>query len=147
MKHFILITFLLAFFGLVKAESCLVIDLKAGTSQSYVLKQQPRITFGEGTLHVNAPEAEADFALADIANFHFADVEIEGIALQTQSRFSFIDGQVSLQGFAGRVLLTDLNGRLLLQHDEADSHLIDLTRYPKGIYILRIGSQSIKLKN
>jgi arabinogalactan endo-1,4-beta-galactosidase len=45
----------------------------------------------------------------------------------------------------GRIELLDLNGRLLFENKQPDIKTIDMSRIPKGIYILKIEDQSFKI--
>lgn len=133
----------------VRAESCLQLSMKDGSTHDYVLTQQPRIAFASDSLHITSPDAEATFALADIQDFHFADVDMQGIAPvhDRQQRLAFVQGVVTIEGYEGQVSLTDLSGRTLMTAvaTRGQSLSLDLTRYPQGAYIIRLGRQSLKL--
>lgn len=144
---------LLLFVGLMgwlsaRAESCLVLLMRDGQTHSYVLSQQPRMTFGEGTLTMTAAEAEATFLLADVENFHFVDQEAAIRQVKAEGHcFGYVNGMLTVQGHEGAVMLTDLKGVLLASTPAGQPFAYDLKSQPKGTYVLRIGKQSIKLYN
>lgn len=147
------ITFLFLIFCLsgllrLRAESCLVLQLRDGTLLSYVLSEKPVITFEEDKLMLKSDFAGAVFELVNIENFHFADTE-NGIreVQANERRFTFVDGLVSVQGHQDQVLLTDLSGHLLHSTSRGQTFTYDLKNQPRGTYLMRIGHESIKLYN
>lgn len=145
-KVFLLLSLCLTFFLPAQAETCLVIQMRDGQTHSYVLSQQPSITFGEGTMILKSSEAESAFLLAEIENYHFAQEETELRATSSnERRFSCIGGIIMVEGSQEPVLLSDLNGHVLHTCQRGETFTFDLHRQPQGTYLLRIGSQSIKL--
>lgn len=147
------ITFLFLIFCLsgllrLRAESCLVLQLRDGTLLSYVLSEKPVITFEEDKLMLKSDFAGAVFELVNIENFHFADTE-NGIreVLANERRFTFVDGVVSVVGATDPVMLTNLAGHTLHTTRSGQTFTYDLKNQPKGTYLMRIGHESIKLYN
>lgn len=132
------------------AESCLVLQMRDGNQHLFVLSQQPRLSFAEGSLIMTSAEAEAAFALSDIENFHFADQDMAiGRVEANDSRFSFVQGQLTIEGFAGLVTICDANGRTVcsMQAGGQTPFGFNLGDCPKGAYMVRFGQHVVKLYN
>lgn len=128
------------------AESKLVILMRDGGTHSYMLSQQPTMTFGTGTMTMKSADAEATFELAEVENFHFEDTENSIHSVKDDERlFSYVNGIITVEGQQGQVLLTDLAGRQLHASDKGQSFTFNLKGQPQGTYLLRIGQQIIKL--
>lgn len=147
------LTFLFLLFtlsGLLKlrAESCLVLQLRDGHTLSYVLSEKPIITFEEDKLMLKSDYAGAVFELANIENFHFDDTENGIRALSAnERRFSYVEGVITVEGTQDSVILTDLAGHPLHTTRQGQTFTYDLSNQPKGTYLIRIGHESIKLYN
>lgn len=146
LSFFLFMTSLLS----VQAANCLVLQLRDGTTYTYVLEQQPRITFADNTLLVKSEQAETTASLPDVQDFHFADIDL-GISpvLTEEVRFAFTGKQASIQGYKGLVILTDLQGRQLQAVHADKEHVasFDMAQFPQGTYLLCYGKQCIKLYN
>lgn len=146
MKHFFFLSLGLASWLIARAESCLMLELRDGTTHSYVLSQQPTITFGDGTLVMHAAEAEASFALAEVEKFHFAEQENGIPAIRDdERRFTFVNGVIRIDGVHEAVVLTNLAGQVLSADTSGQAFSFDLNTQPVGTYLLRIGQQAVKL--
>ncbi len=145
-KVLLLLSLCLTFLLSAQAETCLVLQMRDGQTHSYALSQQPALTFSEGAMTLKTSEAEASFLLAEIENYHFDQEETELRATSSnERRFSYIGGNIEVEGSQDPVVLSDLNGRILHTSARGESFKFDLQRQPQGTYLLRIGSQSIKL--
>ncbi len=147
-RVFLLLTLALACIAALRAESCLVLQMRSGQLYSYVLNQQPVITFGDGTVTMKSAGAEATFELTDIENFHFTDTESAIRAVSSvETRFTYLNGIVTVEGSEGLVVMTDVAGRLLSGNINGQTCTFDLSHQPQGTYLLRMGQQSIRLYN
>lgn len=145
-KVLLLLSFCLTCLLSAQAETCLMLQMRDGQTHSYVLSQQPVLTFSEGAMTLKTSEAEASFLLTEIENYHFAQEETELRTMSTnERRFSYIGGIVKVEGGQDPVLLSDLNGRILHTAQRGETFSFDLHRQQQGTYLLRIGSLSIKL--
>lgn len=134
-------------FGTMQAETALILQHNDGQQHTYLLSEQPRLTFASHTLSITSPQAQATFDLTDIQKFYFEEVDPGSDPLiSSERRFAFLDGQLSIDGMQGTILLTDVSGHTLYHTQSQGQHVsIDLRQYPQGVYILRLGDQSIKL--
>lgn len=145
-KFFYLLTIGLCGWFSANAESQLVLQMRNGQMHTYVLSQQPAMSFGEGTLIMNSSDAEATFPLADIEKFYFTDHDSGISAVNDEGRrFAYIEGVIMVDGQVGSVELTTLAGHRLHATQSGEAFYFDLKDQPQGTYLLRIGQQCIKL--
>lgn len=127
-----------------RAESSLVLELRDGTTHSYVLSEQPRVSFADGSLVMTATGAETRYAISEVENFHFADVSALPVVSAEAWRVRCVGGVLTVEGYIGEVVVTDVSGRIVYQ-GKAGS--IDLGQQPRGTYLVRVGRQMVKLFN
>lgn len=133
----------------VSAQSGLVLETNDGKTYSYVLAEQPRITFNETDLIITAADADASFPRSDIKNFRFEDIalDIRDVTNGKSQKMTYLNGVVTIDA-ASNVALYDISGKLLMNKKaNGESVTIDLNSQPSGTYIVRSGKQSLKVKN
>ena len=133
-----------------RAQHALVVQMRSGETHSFVLSEQPRLTFESDVMCVASRGAETRLAMAEIENFHFADqsAAIPAVA-SDETRFTFIGGQVAVEGCRGPIVMTDAAGRQIhaVSATSDGSCRFDLSVQPAGTYLLRMGRQSVKIFN
>lgn len=129
------------------ATICLVVKTTEGTTTSFVLADQPKLTFPDGKLIVTATEATTEFALADVDRFYFEDIDESVKPAKKETRITYLDGVAVVEGVKGSVQVVDAQGRLVATakagHDRTAR--IDLNDAEAGTYILQAGDQTVKL--
>lgn len=148
-KNFLLVLMLcLSSFLPLRAESCLIVQLRNGNTESFLLSQKPEITFNEGEMQIRSTQAEAAFSITEILDFHFAD-ETAGIPEieANEQRITIAHGIVNIDGVNGQVSLCDISGKMLLTYPAQGNAHLDLNQFPKGVYLLSVGHKTIKLFN
>lgn len=129
--------------GLVQAEDlrdCLVVHMLDGKSVSYVLEDQPKVTFVEDKLHIEANAVSDDLVLADVAKFTFE--KLSGVEEITAGNFRITvnNDLVRLEGGTpGAIVnIVDLQGRLNISTslDEQGSVTILLADLSTGVYVV-----------
>ena len=133
------------------ADSCLVLKMKSGETTSFILADQPHITFPNGQFIIKTAKAEATFALKDVERFYFADIDlgIEAVGAQ-ELRFTYLNGIVTVEGVAGSVCVIDTFGRIIktVNPDAQDRVVIDMSAavQAEGVYLIKVGERSIKVR-
>lgn len=131
-----------------QAQTCLVLQLRDGSKQSFVLEEKPEVTFGNQKVRVSTAKVETAVAMTEVQDFHFAEAE-SGIPamMADESRMSYAAGVVTLCGYEGTVTLTDVDGRRLrsVQAKAGQSVTLDLSQEAGRVFLLQMGRRSVKL--
>lgn len=131
------------------AQSGLVLETNDGKTYSYVLAEQPRITFNETDLIITAADANASFSRAEIKNFRFEDIalDIKDVTNGKSQKMTYLNGIVTVEA-SSNVALYDISGKLLMNKkaNNGENVTINLNNQPNGTYIVRSGKQSLKVK-
>lgn len=142
-KSIILPLMLLLGVSAAKADTILQLSMADGSTPSYLLSEQPRVTFTADGMNIATPSASIEHKRADVLRMNFTDdpTSIESILAGAQPTLSFTHGQLSAPGL--EISLYDLQGALVAR--AADS--VDVTALPQGIYVVRAGALSMKIVN
>lgn len=131
-----------------QAQTCLVLQLRDGSKQSFVLEEKPEVTFGNQKVRVSTAKVETAVAMTEVQDFHFAEAE-SGIPamMADECRMSYAAGVVTLCGYEGTVTLTDVDGRRLrsVQAKAGQSVTLDLSQEAGRVFLLQMGRRSVKL--
>ena len=89
MKHLkLLLSFMLLFVGATAfAQNALVVELRDGSSATFLLADKPRVTFAVEQLNIVSPSASMEFNRSDIKNWHFASAptSIEDVTVDAKA--------------------------------------------------------------
>ena len=124
-----------------------------GHKQSYVLSQDPKISFGDGTLSITSADVDDTWQLADVQHFVFDKHDATAVvALQKDECRLTFDGRdmVTLEGYqAGAdIVVTDAAGRNVAKAvvDAAGEARLSLAGLGKGVYVVAVkGARAYKL--
>lgn len=143
----LLLLFFVAFnFGFAIADTCLVIEMKSGATHSFVLEEQPTITFEGTKLCIVAPSAETRLNITDVERFHFEEATDAVIMpAKVGSTFRYINGMLTVMGSEGPVSVVDAAGRLVYSAS-GNEVSVDMNAQPDGVYIVNMGKRSVKIK-
>jgi hypothetical protein len=126
------------------------VDLTDGTKFSYLLAESPKITYSTDSFIVSGP-ARAAFELSKVDSYHFTDGTISDVhALgSNEIRISYSDNShVKAEGLQpnSSVILYSVAGSAI-QKVNASAEGVAEIKLPqaKGVYILKTGSQNVKL--
>lgn len=130
------------------AKSYVVLELQNGSFFSFQLADKPEFTFTDDEMVING-NAETTYVIDEVKNFRFSDSELTGAPTQSSEEVRVVSlDQNTLQilGANGAPLrLLKSNGTLILSMSAVtDGSTIELPR-EKGIYIITVGKQSIKV--
>ena len=132
------------------AVGYMTIEKKSGEKFSFMLMEKPVVTFVSGNLVVNG-NAQTSYAIAEVRNYHFTENDLTGVANLSSEVFriaTYEDGSLQVQNAAAfsDVSIVNMNGVVVssARTDATGSASINLSNL-KGIYILSVGNQSVKL--
>lgn len=126
----------------------LVIERNDGTTAAFALADSPVLSFSNGEMTAKSSKAEVTIALADIANYHFADVAT-GIDRITGSPFGNGNAAFGNLKAGDKVEIFTIGGQRIGSFTAtADGRIgIDMAQYGRGVLILRTSHGSYKFIN
>lgn len=132
------------------AQNGMVLETNDGKTYSYVLADQPRLSFNETQMIITTSDASASFTRSEITNFRFEDVplDIKEVNSGKSQKMTYLNGIITVES-ANTVALYDMSGKLLMNNTagKGGNVTIDLKSQPKGTYIVKCGGQSLKVNN
>lgn len=147
--------FVVPFLALASNEPTeLVVNMKNGTVYRFQLADKPVITFDSQYLYISSSEFSTQYENVERAYFlENTTTAVKTVNDELDPKFvlNFTDGHtVTINGctMADRLAVYTVNGMNVNADVErtANSMVIDLGNNPKGIYIIRINSQSFKIQ-
>lgn len=135
------------------ASTVLVVQKTDGTTETFLLSEQPVITFGASNFDVATAAASLSIPLSDVEDFHFADEGTTAIAstpsASGDTRVELLGGNaVRISGEGSKsVAVYDLSGKAAPAQisTTGDAATVSLGNMPNGIYIIKYGNNSIKV--
>ena len=131
--------------------TALTVHIKDGSEVTFLLSEQPAVTFSDGYLLITSSDAEMSYPLSDVVKFTFKDAdETTGIDNTSvgEASFAFDGGSVVVSGLkAGsnaRVFATD-GTTLHSEEVSGDSWSYSLSSLPSGVYIVSINGKTFKI--
>lgn len=133
------------------ASNALVVHMKSGETQTYVLlDEEPTIGFAGDSIVITAKSAEARYAMADVDFFNYdanAVTAIDGVSGQngmTRSGNSLVFNGLPA---GSPVLVYAMGGQLSIKAkaDEQGHAEVSLSSLPAGVYIVRAHNVSAKI--
>ncbi len=130
----------------------LVLELFAGTTNSFLLAEEPVITFSDGYIDVSSESTSVYYKLSEVANYHFEDAStgIKAVEADEIRVVSINADKVSIEGLDGNgvVRVFDTTG---MQMPVAATHNgtyteVSIGTLPAGVYIIKAGNQSLKIR-
>lgn len=124
------------------------IHLKSGSNVYFLLTENPKITINKGILTVSTER----FQLSNISKYTL-DVDANEIASPGHSGKSTYTleekvAYVATSKADEEVTLYSLDGKMLPTHilyRDSNGLAVDLSRYQTGVYLLRIGSETLQI--
>lgn len=130
----------------------MVVEQKSGEKYSFLLADYPVITFDNGDFVVNGSETTT-YAISNVKNYHFTEFDVKDMGVNQYQIDALvvenIDDDILLVKNArpfSKALLVNISGMLVFSSDTdvAGNSTILLPRQ-KGVYVLTIANQSIKI--
>lgn len=130
----------------------LVVELTSGETATFILEEKPRLTFTGEELMITSGEYETVYPLASLQRYTFKSVEASGMTQPADNTPTMTQtaGHMRLDGLdpGTRIKTFSVNG-ILVASDVADSNgsaTISVNNLPKGVYIIKYGDKSTKIK-
>lgn len=148
-KKIILLGMLAISGSLYATPNCLVVELKDSTSQSFLLAERPEISFVDSFVVVKG-DVEASFLGYQIERFKFIEepsTNAENLKA-AEIRVCYTDNEhISVLGLEPKsiVRLFSTNGKLLATKQEEAGVVSFTLPQAKGIYVLNVNNQSVKI--
>ncbi len=133
------------------AEPQLKVWKKDKSTVLFALSEKPVTTFSNNKLIIKTSNATVEYQLADILRYTYEGVEtgIENIESDNQVVVRQETDKLQLRNLKSgtEVYLYNASGRLLdiLKSNGTDAVTISLSSRPQGMYIVKCGSETIKL--
>jgi len=117
------------------------------------LSEHPDITYTGNTMHIATKDNDIDVAVADISFFGFSETDqpVQGIKLPQIAKPKFVSGQVLFTQLkpdsAVEVFAADGRKVAALSANDDGVAIVDLSSKPKGTYIIKTATQTMKVTN
>lgn len=145
---------LLAGSSFVQAANVQFMQLKVkGNIVIVALSEHPNITYADNTMHIATKDNDIDVAVADISFFGFSETDqpMQGIKLPQAAKPKFVSGQLLftqlMPDSAVEVYAVDGRKVAALSANDDGVAIVDLSSKPKGTYIIKTATQTIKVTN
>lgn len=132
------------------AVQYMTIELKSGMKYSFLLDENPEVTYSSGNMVING-DASTSYSLGGVRRFYFTEGDKTAVKNENLDmlRFVVLD-ETKLEVLNApafeTINLVNVNGVVVLSvtADEKGSAVISLP-VQKGVYVLSVGAESIKL--
>ncbi len=132
-------------------EVALIVELVDGTTQEYVIGDDPRVTIEGDNVLIKSLIAETQLPQQQVERFYFSlpqdiPTAVGDVKSKAEVMFAYDGTAVQVSGAGQTVQVYDLNGRMVrnvVTHDGAAT--IDVTQLVAGVYIIKTTSQTIKI--
>ena len=131
------------------AQSALVIELRDGSNATFLLAENPRVTFSGEQLSIVSSSATMEFNRSDVKNWHFADTpsSVENIAAEAKVKLE--GGALLISGITDdtAIALYSVDG-VAVKHSAVigGTCTIPLDDIPAGIYIVKFNNMIFKFR-
>lgn len=136
--------------GIYADSNCLVVEMKDGSSVSFILSEKPVLAFQDRNLVINR-DSETSYSFENIKNYHFAKCEMTATKLSAYETLQVVwvdDQTLEVQNAnpSSLITLTVINGTVVSK-SKADETGKSSVKVPnnEGIYVLSVGNQSFKI--
>ena len=133
-------------------DSDRVVFVVKGEFYETPLSELKKITFTGGKLQAHMTDGSCDeYFLADMQKMYFSDVPASINTSEDNSRLLTVWSQsasmLSVRGYAGLVEIFGADGKQVSSQyvEDSSAHNLDLSLLPKGMYVLRLGVETIKI--
>lgn len=128
----------------------MTVEQQSGEMYSFLLKDNPEITYENGNLVVNG-SASTSYAISGVKNYHFTEsdlTKVENLSVETLRIVSLDDATIEVQNASAnaKVVLINANGAMQsINTANADGTATVNLPNQKGVYVLSVGNKSFKI--
>lgn len=123
-----------------------VVEHIDGSTQKYVMTDEPKISFDEENVWIKTQLIETSFAQKDVAKFYFEQIVGVDEMLDDTTIFYYDGRNIIVEGKSCIIVISDMNGRICYNATLEDGrNVIDMSGYEAGIYIAKVNNQTIKI--
>ena len=132
------------------AVQYMIVEQKSGEKFSFLLKDNPVITYEDGALVVNG-SATTSYALEGLRNYHFSEdgeAGVERLSANVVRVYSLDDNTIGVENApnGSKISLVNINGFVVFSSKAAPSGVATVSLpKEKGVYVLSVGDQSFKI--
>ena len=137
-------------FGAYAEVRYMTIEMKNGSKISFLLADNPVITYQSESLVVNN-DAKNTYSFEDVKNYHFTEMDESGVdnLPANDLRIVWVDDEtIGVQNAQSNAIIaiTDING-VVASQTKTDADGKSTVRMPNktGVYVLSVGKQSFKI--
>lgn len=131
----------------------LVVLTKNGTKTEFLLSEKPYVKFEGQNLRITSTKVDVTYALADVANFTYLNVDATGITefakTEDPTEISYQEGTLVISQLkkGAVVSIYSLGGKLMqqLKADRNRTFRLNLSSLPKGVYIVKADTITYKI--
>lgn len=136
--------------GIHAESNYMTIEKNNGSLISFLLADNPVITYQDGNLEVNK-DANTTYSFDDIKNYHFTEEDVTAAESVSAIALKFVwidDATIEIQNAqsGAAVALTAVNG-VVVSNSKVDADGKATVKIPnnKGVYVISAGKQSFKI--
>lgn len=123
-----------------QAKTALQVSLSNGEKPTYVLGTKPEVTFNGADMVVSVANASTCYAMADVVDLQFVDVEgVDDILTDSDSVLSYCGGVIEAPGH--EITVYSLAGTVVARGDSQ----LSTDNLASGVYVVTAGKQSLKI--
>ena len=131
------------------AQSALVVELRDGSNATFLLAENPRMTFAGEQLSIVSSSATMEFNRRDVKNWHFADTPSSVENITAESKAKLEGGALLISGITDdtAIALYSVDG-VAVKHSAVigGTCTISLDDIPAGIYIVKFNNTTFKFR-
>ena len=118
----------------------------SGTDQSISLPLVQRITFEDGAMVVSTTQGKYTYSLSNLDKITFTEIADAIKALPEQAEnLTYKDGTLAIKG-DGMLYIYNAGGALVSIANVKEGANVNLGNLPAGVYVVRMGNKTIKVR-
>lgn len=146
-----IILFLLLFFAVglsAQGQTALVVELRDGSCASFLLAEQPKITFEGEMMSIVSSKTDMEFVRSEVKKYRFVDSVASIAEVEDASQATFDGNTLIVSGLSDETVVTvyTLSG-LSVKKSTPSSGVctISLESLPSALYIVNYNNTTIKI--
>ena len=134
----------------------LVISKNDGTEVSFLLRDKPIITFGDGVyseMNIKTANHEIGLSTHDLDKMTIISADasnITNIKSKKETMFSWKGDALYIEVLTGNatIVVYDMGGKMILSKSlGVGKHALSLSEFPKGMCVIKVNDETLKIRN